>query len=282
MDKNYLIRSITKEEMKYPVEWAADEGWNPGIHDIDAFYHTDPNGFFVGFLDGKPISSISAVSYGNSFGFMGFYIVKPEYRGRGYGYQIWQHAVNYLKNHNIGLDGVVAQQSNYKKSGFKMAYRNIRFQTKGTGGKHVASGLDKLSTIPIGEIVKYDQQFFPAIRNTFLEYWFAQAQSTSLATISKGKLKGYGMIRKCRSGYKIGPLFADSKTYADKLLTSLLSFAPKGTDVYFDVPEPNIAAMALAQKYQMTKVFETARMYTKGDPGIPINKVFGITTFELG
>jgi hypothetical protein len=29
-------------------------------------------------------------------------------------------------------------------------------------------------------------------------------------------------------------------------------------------------------------VFETARMYRNGDPGLPVERIFGITTFELG
>jgi hypothetical protein len=32
----------------------------------------------------------------------------------------------------------------------------------------------------------------------------------------------------------------------------------------------------------MTSVFETARMYTHEPPAIPLARVFGITTFELG
>jgi hypothetical protein len=31
----------------------------------------------------------------------------------------------------------------------------------------------------------------------------------------------------------------------------------------------------------MHAVFETARMYTKGDPGIPVDRVFGVTSCEL-
>lgn len=90
------------------------------------------------------------------------------------------------------------------------------------------------------------------------------------------------MVRKCREGYKIGPLFADSKRYAEELLNTLMDFVPNGVNVYFDVPSQNKEAVALAEKYKMKKVFETARMYTKEEPKIPLKKVFGVTTFELG
>ena len=106
----FVVRQMNRFECDVAVEWAAGEGWNPGWHDAEAFFATDPNGFFVGLLDGQPISSISAVAYGADFGFIGFYIVRPEYRGQGYGWQTWQAAMAYLGNRNVGLDGVLAQQ----------------------------------------------------------------------------------------------------------------------------------------------------------------------------
>ena len=86
--QNYTIHTMTREQLDIAVEWAAAEGWNPGLHDADCYYAADPNGFLMGFLDEEPIASISVVKYDDSFGFLGFYIVKPEYRGQGYGIQI--------------------------------------------------------------------------------------------------------------------------------------------------------------------------------------------------
>lgn len=76
------------------IDWSAKEGWNPGLYDADVFYKTDPKGFFLGFLDGKPIASISAVAYDDKFGFLGFYIVKPEYRDKGFGIKIWNERLS--------------------------------------------------------------------------------------------------------------------------------------------------------------------------------------------
>ena len=114
----YVIRILDEKEVQLAVDWAAVEGWNPGLNDAAIFYRADPQGFLGGFLAGEPAATISAVRYGDSFGFIGFYIVKPELRGRGYGLRLWEAAMNRLAGRNIGLDGVVAQQENYKKSGF--------------------------------------------------------------------------------------------------------------------------------------------------------------------
>ena len=97
------IRRMTAKEVAFAIDLAAGEGWNPGIHDGACFYATDPAGFFVAELDGELVGSISAVAYNDSFGFMGLYIVKPEFRGIGIGTRLWEAGMAYLTGHNIGL-----------------------------------------------------------------------------------------------------------------------------------------------------------------------------------
>ena len=80
-----VISTMNREDVDLAVEWAAREGWNPGWHDAECFFQTDPQGFLIGTIDSRPVGCISAVSYHNVFGFIGFYIVVPEYRGQGYG-----------------------------------------------------------------------------------------------------------------------------------------------------------------------------------------------------
>lgn len=94
-------------------------------------------------------------------------------------------------------------------------------------------------------------------------------------------LKGYGVIRECRNGYKIGPLFTDGEREADLLFQALAAQA-KGASVFLDLPEPNQAAVQLAARYSLSPVFETARMYRGVRPELPLKQTYGITTFELG
>ena len=115
---NYRIRTMTEREVALAIEWAAVEGWNPGRHDAPCFRTADPDGFLIGLLDDEPVATISVVRYGTAFGFLGLYIVKPGHRGRGYGLALWNAGVAFLGARTIGLDGVVAQQSNYRQSGF--------------------------------------------------------------------------------------------------------------------------------------------------------------------
>lgn len=275
------IRPMSRDEIPWAIEQAAREGWNPGLHDAVCFYQADPEGFLIGLLDGLPIGCISAVAYPENFGFIGLYIVLPEQRGRGYGIQLWQAAMRRLAGYNVGLDGVVAQQANYGKSGFRLAYRNIRYEGISANMPPPAS-LHPLHQIAPELLAAYDRQVFPASRPDFLRAWVGLAGSRGLACMAHGALQGYGVIRPCRQGYKIGPLFADTPALAESIYAGLTAPLPDGSPVFLDVPENNPAALALAESRAMTRVFETARMYTGAFPALALEKQFGITSFELG
>jgi hypothetical protein len=89
------------------------------------------------------------------------------------------------------------------------------------------------------------------------------------------------VIRPCRKGFKIGPLVADDRASAEIVFDALVAESGGG-EVFLDVPEPNREAVALAQAKGLSPVFETARMYTGEVRPMRLDRVFGITTFELG
>ncbi|MBQ4838040.1 GNAT family N-acetyltransferase [Pseudoalteromonas luteoviolacea] len=290
MDKdNFVIRTMHKSEVDIAINWAAQEGWNPGDCDASSYYSADPNGFLIGLLNNQPIAVISAIKYGTTFGFIGFYIVKPEFRGLGYGYQIWQAAMTYLSGCNVGLDGVVTQQDNYRKSGFELAYRNIRYEGVLETSHYMCQSQPDSGTIcEVDEdlIEDYESQFFPAQRTRFNHQWRAQANACALNLKKGDKICGYGVIRACQTGYKIGPLYADCAQNAKALVLALVSEVEKSiagpVTVFIDMPEQNSAAMAVAESLGMSVAFETARMYTGKFPDLPIGQTFGVASFEIG
>lgn len=281
-NKLLTIRPMKTDEVEIAVEWAAQEGWNPGLNDAACYAKADPNGFLIGLLDEEPIATISAIRYDSTFGFIGFYIVKPEYRGKGYGIQLWNAAMKSLTGCNVGLDGVVEQQANYQKSGFQLAYSNLRYEGVGGGDVQPDAAVVPLSDVPLDAIEAYDQPFFPVQRTDFLKTWINQPHSHALGIMENDLLAGYGVIRQCRTGYKIGPLYAENAQLAERLFLALKSRADSSQPVFLDVPEVNTAAVALAEKYGMTVSFGTARMYTQNAPALPLNRLFGVTSFEIG
>jgi len=276
---DFLIRVMSRQELDRAIDWAAAEGWNPGRDDGDAFYAADPAGFFVGVLDGDPIASLSLVAYDAHFSFLGFYIVQPAHRGKGLGLALWREALARHRTPVIGLDGVVAQQENYKQSGFRLAYRNIRYG--GVVAGKASSRLEAAAAIPFDQLLVYDREFFPAPRPAFLGHWLRPAHGSALVAIDGGRLRGLGVVRACREGFKLGPLYAETESIAAELFLALAATA-RGAMIYLDVPAPNAAAIRLAERHGMKPVFETARMYTGAAPDLPLARLFGVTSFELG
>lgn len=278
-ESGYRVRNMTRPEMDTAVSWAANEGWNPGRHDAGPFHATDPAGFFVGELNSDLVGVVSAVAYDGRFGFGGFYMVRPEFRGCGYGMALFHRAFEYLGERNIGADGVVEQQANYQRAGMRLAYRNIRFG--GVGGGACPDDVTPLAEVGFDAILAYDTAHFPAERRPFLEQWLAMPNAVGYALVTAGGLNGYGVLRSCVTGFKVGPLFADGPAEAETLYRALASHAA-GHSVFLDVPEPNAEAVVLARRHAMEPVFETARMYTREDPDVPLHEIYGVTTFELG
>ncbi len=279
---NLDIGPMTRAEFGTTLDWAAAEGWNPGLADGDPFYNADPAGFIRAAQNGKVVASISAVRYGTNYGFVGFYICDPAHRGRGFGWQTWEAGLSHLNGRTVGLDGVLAQIANYEKSGFVLAHRNVRYSGTVNGAAPDDSRLQPIDAALAERVIAYDAPFFPAPRASFVADWVTPGPTRhGFACITADGITGYGVIRQCRVGYKIGPLFADDAATADLLFCALAATAD-GATISLDPPEPNAAAMALAERHGLAPVFETARMYRGPAPELPLHRTFGITTFELG
>ncbi|WP_444936297.1 GNAT family N-acetyltransferase [Microbulbifer sp. JMSA004] len=290
MHESFTVREMTRKEVDLLVDWAALEGWNPGLHDAEIFWKTDAEAYIAAEVRGDLIGGGAITAYGDDFGFMGFFIVRPEFRGHGFGNRLWHIRRDRLKTRlrpdaSIGMDGVFAMQDYYARGGFNFSHRNLRYRVELSAFEGVSTQcpdeIIPLSEVSFDQIIAYDRTCFPASRRIFLKAWLSQPEALSLGYVQFGSLCGYGVIRRCRNGCKVGPLFANSYKVADMLLKRLVSFADDGP-IFLDVPENNPAAMSLAKHYGMEEVFGCARMYLGPMPDIARDRIFGVTTFELG
>ncbi|QPF94495.1 GNAT family N-acetyltransferase [Bradyrhizobium commune] len=275
------IRNLRPEEISIAVDWAAAEGWNPGLRDAACFAIPDAQGFFVGEIDGEPVATISCVNYDDRFAFLGFYIVRAGFRGAGHGLRIWNAAIAHAGRRVIGLDGVVAQQDNYKKSGFRLAYANIRYGGVVAAPSRPPADIVALDKIPFAMLEADDATVFPAPRSAFLRAWINAPGHIGRALMRDGKLAAWGVVRPCRAGYKIGPLVAGHRAAAEAIVQALLASVGH-CEIVLDIPAPNRDAIALAEFLALKPIFETARMYTGPAPSLRLDRVFGVTSFELG
>jgi hypothetical protein len=279
MPEHVEIRLLALAEVGTLVEWAAGEGWNPGPDDAAAFHAADPGGFLGCFVDGAFAAGISAVAYGAEFGFIGLYISRPEFRGRGYGLKVWTAGMQRLDGRVIGLDGVPAQQENYRAMGFETAYATQRWSGRIAAVPNAATRPIACSKADVPAMIAYDRRFFPAPREDFLKAWLSPPRK-AFAVIVGGDIRGYAVIRDSADGAKIGPLFADDGEIARELLFACA--AECDGPVHLDVPAGRTGFAALLQSLGLERGFETARMYKGGAPAVDQDGIYAITTLELG
>lgn len=282
------------------LNWAAREGWNPGKQDAATFFATDPQGFWIGVQDGRPLASISVTSWNSTFAFVGLYIVLPEERGKGYGWQLWQHALGQHSDKCLALDGVVAQQANYARSGFKLAHRSLRWQGHAgqlgfRGGDfvevHAHNGIDRsfaqakkiddssFARALFPKLLALDSAVSPSDRPAYLEAWLHQSEARALASADGSAL---AVARPCQNGWKIAPLIAHDAAQAEALMAACCEGMPDDTPIFVDAPEPNQSAQSMFKKLGFTVGFEVARMYTRPVREHRLDWLFGVTSFELG
>jgi hypothetical protein len=204
------------------------------------------------------------------------------------GWQVWCAGLAHLDAVAcVGLDGVLAQQNNYAKSGFTLVHKNSRFEGKPQQSAtplNLAAGetLHSIENVPFDALMTFDSLHFPTRRPEFLRAWISQAGHRGQVIVQEGRIRAFGVVRPCVSGYKIGPLFAQTPLQARNLILALCDCIEPNASVYIDPPAQNLQAFDLLESLGMTMVFETARMYKGGSPELPLSEIFGITSFELG
>ena len=180
----------------------------------------------------------------------------------------------------VGLDGVVAQQENYKKSGFALAYRNIRYGGRIDGAAAPSPGLLPLKEVPFALIEADDASVFPAPRRDFLRSWIGASGHAGRALVRDGRLAAWALFApaaKATRSPRLSPTMGLRRGYPQRS-----GCGCRRRKVFVDVPEPNRAAISLAEAHGLSPTFETARMYTGPIRPVALGRIFGVTTLELG
>ncbi|MHC1726006.1 MAG: GNAT family N-acetyltransferase [Syntrophobacteraceae bacterium] len=274
------IRPMGERDREAIFSWAAGLGWNPGIRDGECLHATDPDGLFLAELEGAPVGCATAIAYDATFGFIGALMVNPALRGQGYGSALQRHVLDYLGDRNIGLDAMASTREHLLRCGFHLAYRHLRFEGI-IGGDSPDSSIVPLSEVPFADICACDAACFPVIRERFLRHWLDAYGAGGFACLRNGRLAGFGVLRPAVRGFRAGPILAGDAETAEKILKAMGTMSG-GATVALDVPEPNASAVAIAERLGLERGFDTARLYSRVIPELPLERLFGIASYEFG
>jgi GNAT superfamily N-acetyltransferase len=271
-----MMRIATRDEIAMMLDWAAEEGWNPGLADAEAFRAADPAGFFVAERDGAPVAAISVVNHDDGNAFLGLYLCRPDWRGRGIGLALWQHALRHAGGRSVGLDGVAAQEAAYARSGFVRTGATRRWQ--GRLAAATGDGIRPAGPADAARLAALDRAATGYDRAAFRTAWFADGPTRRTLIDAGGE--GLVTVRLCREGCKIGPLVAPDAPAALRLVRAALAEIGE-TAVAIDLPEASRALAGLIQDAGFANPFTTARM-VRGTPPAPGPWAQAIATMELG
>jgi GNAT superfamily N-acetyltransferase len=273
------FREMTPADLSLVLDWAAAEGWNPGLEDAEAFHAADPGGFFVAEEQGVPVAAISVVNHSDSFAFLGLYLCQPDWRGRGIGYGLWQHAIGHAGTRTVGLDGVPDQQANYARSGFVHAGATTRYagQVAAKASARVRSATD--ADIP--DLIALEAGASGWFKPAYLSAWFGQSAQRTTYVLGRadGAILSMVTVRACREGAKIGPLVAADAEDALALLHHAATAF--GEALIIDVPGSSQGLAGICQSLGLAPGFHTARMY-RGAGQAARSWFYAVASLELG
>lgn len=274
------MKGLGVAEVEDILGWAVEEGWNPGLDDAAAFHAADPHGFFGAYVDGALAAGISVVRHSAEFAFLGLFICKPEFRGKGLGSWLWYKAVSHAQGRVIGLEGVPEQELTYQRRKFRSDLATTRF--KGRLEARESRDLRAMAEADIKPLIAMEWAASGSLKPAYMEAWLRGAATRqTLVLEANGAPVGFAVVRKCRDGdYKIGPLVAPDLPAARALLAGAGRIA-EGGDVSLDVPGQCEALADLARGQGLEPVSTTRRMYCGGriEPG---RGIYAVGTLELG
>lgn len=282
----------------------AHEGWKPGALDYISYFRADNTGFFVGELDGKVISCISAVKYCPEYAFFGNYIVDEEYRNMGYGSILFKSVVASLSTDcNFAGEVYENQVERYEKLGYKRAWKVPQFSfdiAKASAVlqqcelRHPSSiNIETASDVPFAKLFEYDTSVHVYPRSSFLASWISASNSFSyVASTSAQSIVGYAVVRlafRPKDGWRLGPLYADNEDialYLYRAIVDKLAHEDKLNRIVVDVPcsdQSNPRALAIVDELRSKKSEESIRLFSKYVPtNWPLQKVYGISSQQMG
>ena len=268
------IRQMQRADLDIVLDWARQEGWNPGIEDASVFFSTDPAGFFVQEIDDQLISGISVVNLSPDVAFLGLYITKPEFRGKGFGIALWEAALSHAGDRSVGLEGVMDKVENYASSGFEPAGRTVRF----CGALPQQEAAATHSAVELDDLIAADGRYNGFIRTRFASVWFTDTDTRHTVAVDA---QNFATARQCHDGVKIGPLYAHSQGALEGLLYAIDRKFP-GQSVTIDIPDVSDALAEFMSGLGLDPAFETVRMFNKRPPVPDYPKYAALATLELG
>jgi len=247
------VRPMTTADIPLGLKLARQAGWNQIESDWRRFLALQPDGCFVGELQGAAVATTAAFIFG-PVAWIAMVLVDIDSRRKGVATTLLKHALDFLDEkgvETVRLDATAAGQPVYEKLGFVPEYPLTRYMgTVEPSPKPLALMLPPTIGWQLNAIVAFDRRMTATPREKMLARLFEESPEITCALYRDGQVEGYVTGRRGANATLIGPCIATA--YAGPILLSDTFGRCAGQPVFIDVPRDNTPAIEIVEKSGLT------------------------------
>jgi ribosomal protein S18 acetylase RimI-like enzyme len=264
------IRLMRESDLEFCVGCFKSEGWiSETAQVIRGFLLFDPKGCLIGEENGLRVGMCVGVSYGEC-GFIGELIVVKKNRGQGFGRQLIERCINYLRScgcRSIYLDGDYPAVRLYEKLGFRHVCKSLRFYGQVSKKNH--GHVRPLTSSDIEIISSIDREAFGADRRFFLQYRLRLFPNLCKVLFTRERNLGFCMAQPGQGVVTIGPWLVGEGVERPIDLIESIAAEVGEMKLRLGILETNSRALQEIQKIKsLTKKKPSWRMVLGPDVGL--------------
>lgn len=247
----FPIKHLAESNIESALQLCRLAGWNQLHGDWLRVIEHEPRGCFIAENAGRLAGTVSTTVFGEDLAWIGMMLVHPDFRRRGLATSLMKRAMEYL--HSLGvrcikLDATPDGAHVYEQLGFEAEWNFNRWSRSFPAtANHFSPKSGRLCPHSLA----LDQRAFGSSREKLLHRLSQQSQ---LAESNEG----FGMLRVGHLAAYLGPVVASTSDAATAITLDLLDRAVG--EVFWDIPGPNTAGIALAKKLGFQPVRTLTRM----------------------
>jgi ribosomal protein S18 acetylase RimI-like enzyme len=264
--KGLSIRNAVGSDVDFVHAMLLSEEWNDRREDAARMLGFEPEGCFLTEVNNVRAGHVFSITYGSLLAWIGYVIVKAEYRNRGIATLLMKKALDYLRGkrvQTVKLEAVPEIANVYRKLGFTDEYDSLRFAGTSRHSDLPRDSIVKsLTPSLIAEIARFDATYFGPDRTRVLSKLYDEFPELCFVARGASGVEGYVMCRRAEFGYKLGPWVCrpENPEAAKQLLVACLSATELNSKIFIGTPAPNTTATRILQEYGFTQYSKSIRM----------------------
>lgn len=267
MGTTITLRRMTAADIPFGMRLAAQAGWNQTEADWRMILELSTGGSFIAHCGDQAVGTVTTVTYGGHFSWIGMLLVAPDFRRRGVGSHLLRAAIDYARPLGaVRLDATPAGQRLYERFGFQPEYVIHRLLRRGDlPAPRSSLSVSRVSRDMLPELTEFDAPHFGAARLAVLDKLLQRAPHYALMVRTGSHLAGFCLGRPGAHYDQLGPIVADfvADPIADPVETArglVCQAIAAARDVILDVPAYQTAWLDLLQGLGFTVQRSFTRM----------------------